>query len=148
MLSNGTVWLLLADGRRARVLVEERRGAALSEPTAWVMQISEEDLYDPQDRPPRSFESVGAARHGMDGGRNLHEKEEENFLKRVAARVTEAEKQGGFAHLVVAAPPRALGLLRAQFPPAVKARVRNELDKDLLDEDTPRLRERLRELLR
>lgn len=148
MLSNGVVWLLLADGRRARVLVEERRGATLSEPADWVMQISDEDLYDPQDRPPRSFESVGAARHGMDAGRDLHEKEEENFLKRVVARLAEAEKQGGFAHLVVVAPPRALGLLRGLLPSAVKARIRKELDKDLLDEDAPRLRDRLRELLR
>lgn len=148
MLANGIVWLLLADGRRARVLIEESRGAALSEPAEWVLRISEEDLYDPQDRPPRSFESVGAARHGMDGGRNLHEKEEENFLKRVAARLTEAEKNGSFAHLVVVAPPRALGLLRSHLPPALKARVRRELDKDLIDEDAHRLRDRLRDLLR
>jgi protein required for attachment to host cells len=112
------------------------------------MEISEDDLYAPQDRPPRSFDSVGAGRHAMDGGRNLHEAEEEKFLKRVADRVTEAEQQNAFEHLVVAAPPRALGLLRSMLSSAVQARVRAETPKDLLDEDTPKLRERLTELLR
>ncbi|UPT63684.1 MAG: host attachment protein [Hyphomonadaceae bacterium JAD_PAG50586_4] len=104
MLQNGTAWMLVADGRRARVLVEQRRGATLEE--NWSMEIGEEDLYDPQDRPPRSFDSVGPGRHGMER-RDLHEAEEENFLKRVADRIGEAEKQKAFDHLVIAAPARA-----------------------------------------
>ena len=60
MLQNGTAWMLVADGRRARVLVEQRRGAALEE--NWSMEIGEEDLYAPQDRPPAaSIASAPAA---------------------------------------------------------------------------------------
>lgn len=145
MLQDGTAWFLIADGRRARLLVEQRRGAALQEP--WSMEIGEEDLYDPQDRPPRSFDSVGPGRHGMER-RDLHEAEEENFLKRVAARIGDAEKQRAFDHLVIAAPPRALGLLRNKLTDNAKQRIRAEASKDLLDEDAPKLRERLTELLR
>lgn len=148
MLQDGTAWMLVADGRRARVLIERRRGAPLEEPEDWVMQIGEEDLYDPQDRPPRSFDRTGAGRHAMDGGRSLHEAEEEKFLKRVAGRLSEAEKHNQFDHLVIAAPPRALGLLRNMLPPAAKARIRADLSKDVLDESAPQLRERLIELLR
>src|SRR5690606_25541690 len=114
----------------------------------WVMEISQEDLYDPQDRPPRSFDRVGQGRHAMDGGRSLHEAEEEKFLKRVADRVGEAEKHRAFDHLVIAAPPRALGLLRNLLPPGAKARIRADLSKDLVDEPAAKLRERLTELLR
>lgn len=146
MLQDGTTWLLVADGRRARMLAEPRRGAQLQE--SWAMEISEEDLYEPQDRPPRSFDSNGPGRHGMDGGRNLHEAEEEKFLRRVAERIGQAEQQKAFEHLVIAAPPRALGLLRSMLSHAAQARVRAETPKDLLDEDTPKLRERLTELLR
>ena len=146
MLQLGTAWFLVADGRRAKVLIEPRRGADLQQ--SWAMEIGEADLYDVQDRPPRSFDSVGARRHAMDGGRNLHEAEEEKFLKRVADRVTEAERRNDFDHLVVAAPPRALGLLRSLLSEAAQARVRAETPKDLLDEDAPQLRERLTELLR
>lgn len=148
MLSSGSTWFLLADGRRARVLVEPRRGAALDAPADLEMEISEDELYDAQDRPPRSFDRVGAGRHAMDKGRSLHEQEEEKFLKRVAARVGDAEKQRRFDHLVIAAPPRALGLLRNMLPASALRRIRAETPKDLLDEPRPQLRERLTDLLR
>ena len=148
MLQDGTAWILVADGRRARVLVEQRRGAELEEPSDWAMEISEQDLYDPQDRPPRSFDRTGAGRHAMDGGRSLHEVEEEKFLKRVAERLGDAEKHNQFDHLVIAAPPRALGLLRNMLPPGAKSRIRADLSKDLLNEPAPKLRERLSELMR
>lgn len=148
MLQDGTAWILVADGRRARVLVEQRRGAELEEPSDWAMEINEQDLYDPQDRPPRSFDRVGAGRHAMDGGRSLHEVEEEKFLKRVAERLGDAERHNQFDHLVIAAPPRALGLLRNMLPPGAKSRIRADLSKDLLSEPAPKLRERLNELMR
>lgn len=145
MLQDGTAWFLIADGRRARLLAEQRRGATLQE--TWSMEIGTDDLYDAQDRPPRSFDSVGRGRHGMET-RDLHEAEEENFLKRVAERVGEAEKQKAFDHLVIAAPPRALGLLRNKLSDNAKQRIRAEAAKDLLSEPAPQLQERLQELLR
>ncbi|WP_395645046.1 host attachment protein [Terricaulis sp.] len=148
MLQDGRTWFLIADGRRARMLVEQRRGAELEEPAGWPLEIGEEDLYDPQDRPPRSFDRAGAGRHAMDGGRNLHEAEEEKFLKRVADRLADAEKKQAFDHLVIAAPPRALGSLREMVSASVRARIVADTAKDLLDEPSPKLRERLRELLR
>lgn len=146
MLQTGRVWFLVADGRRARLLTEERRGAELLQ--AWVMELGPEDRYEPQDRPPRSHDRVGEGRHAMDKGRSLHEQEEEKFLKRVAQRLVEAEKQGGFEHLALAAPPRALGLLRGMLSQAAIARVRGEIAKDLVDEESDRLRERLSAALR
>jgi protein required for attachment to host cells len=148
MLHNGTAWILVADGRRARVLVEERRGASLEEPDDWAMEIGPDELYDAQDRPPRSFDRVGAGRHAMDKGRSLHEQEEEKFLKRVADRVSDAERHNQFDHLVIAAPPRALGLLRSMLGPGAKSRIRADLSKDLLGESALELRERLSDLLR
>jgi protein required for attachment to host cells len=147
MLTNGSTWFLLADGRRARVLIEERRGANLEAPADLAMEISADELYDSQDRPPRSFDRVGAGRHAMDRGRSLHEQEETNFLKRVAERIVDADKQKRFDHLVIAAPPRALGILREKLT-AVQSRIRAEMPKDLLDEPEPKLRGRLQELLR
>jgi len=148
MLESGTAWMLVADGRRARLLVEQHRGAQLDEPTDWAMQISDEDLYDIQDRAPRSHDRFGHGRHAVDRGRNLHEAEEEKFLKRVADRLGEAEKRNAFDHLVIAAPPRALGLLRSMLPQNAQARLCATTPKDLLDEGAPKLRERLQDLLR
>jgi protein required for attachment to host cells len=147
MLTNGSTWFLLADGRRARVLIEERRGSTLEAPADLAMEISEEELYDVQDRPPRSFDRVGAGRHAMDKGRSLHEQEEAKFLNRVAGTIIDADKQNRFDHLVIAAPPRALGILREKLA-GVQSRIRAETPKDLLDESEPKLRERLQALLR
>ena len=148
MLETGRLWFLVADGRRARILVEERRGATLAEPQELRFEIGPEDLYEPQDRPPRAHDRVGDARHAMDGGRNLHEAEEEKFLRRVATAIIEAHRAERFEHLAIAAPPRALGLLRAALPDAVKARVRGEAAIDVVSEASADLRERLRDLLR
>ena len=148
MLEEGSVWFLVADGRRARVLIEQRRGAVLVEPPDWNMEISAEELYEPQDKPTRVHERATGLRHSVDMGRNLHEEEEAKFLRRVATRIADAEKQGGFEHLAVAAPPRALGLLRTLLPESVLQRLRADLAKDLLDEDATTLRTRLQELLR
>lgn len=148
MILDGETWFLLADGRRARLLVQQRRGASLQARDDWEMEIGEDELYEIQDRPPRSFDRVGAGRHAMDKGRNLHEVEEEKFLKRVAGRVVEAQKQKQFQNLVIAAPPRALGTLRSELPAAVHAHIRAEAPKDLIGEAPDQLRERLDDLLR
>ncbi len=148
MLADGSTWFLVADGRRAKVLVEQRRGAALEEPAGWAMEISEEELYEPQDEKPRSAQRAGQGRHTVGNRRNLHEAEEENFLKRVAERIGEAEKHQQFEHLVIAAPPRALGLLRTLLSDGAQNRICATLPKDLLDEPVPKLRERLQEALR
>lgn len=147
MLTNGSTWFLVADGRRARVLIEERRGANLQAPADLAMEIGEDEFYDIQDRPPRSFDRVGAGRHAMDKGRSLHEQEETKFLTRVASTIIDAEKQNRFDHLVIAAPPRALGILREKLA-GVQSRIRAETPKDFLDESELKLRERLQELLR
>ena len=148
MLADGETWFLLADGRKARVLVELRRGGDLKERHDWAMSIADEDLYDPQDRPPRSVDRAGAGRHAMDKGRNLHEAEEQKFLKRVAERLGDAARHNAFDHLVLAAPPRALGALREELSEAVRGRVRAEIVKDIVEEDDAQLRARLSETLR
>lgn len=148
MLEDGVTWFLLADGRRARMVVEARRGAHLAELDDWKMSIGAGELYDIQDRPPRAHDRFGPSRHAMDQGRNLHEQEEERFLHRVAQRLEVSEARMEFDHLVIAAPPRALGILRAALAAPVKARIRAETDKDIVDEAAAALRVRLTELLR
>jgi len=146
MLEGGSAWFLVVDGRRARLLVEQHRGAELQQ--SWAEEIGDADMYDAQDRPPRSFDRVGAGRHAMDKGRSLHEQEEINFLTRIAGKLSAAEKQNSFSHLVIAAPPRALGTLRELLPDSVRSRIRAEAAKDLVDETQTQLRERLTDLLR
>jgi protein required for attachment to host cells len=146
MIQEGRTWLVVADGRRARLYLEPRRGAALT--ADWAMEMGPEDRFELQDRPPRSFDRVGAGRHSMEGKFDPHEEEERRFLKRVADRVGEGMKTKAFDYLALAAPPRALGVLREALPPAALALISAETAKDVLDEGPERLRERLKELRR
>ncbi len=141
MRMNGSTLILVADGRRARLYEEPRRGADLIQRAAH--DIADEDLYAPQDRPPRTFESATPHRSAMEK-RDLHEAEEENFLRRVAGLVGEA--MGAFDHLVVIAPPRALGLLRAGLPEAAGAKIAHTLAKDVVSEDAVAIKRRLGDL--
>ncbi|MBI1188196.1 MAG: host attachment protein [Alphaproteobacteria bacterium] len=138
--------VLLADGRRARGLLEARRGAALAEAAAWAMEISDAERITPRDRPPRSFDRVGQGRHAMEAGADPHEDEERRFLLRVAQKLTAAAQAKAFDHLVIAAAPRALGILRAALPDKTRAMVQFEIAKDIVDEDAAAVAKRLADL--
>ena len=83
------------------------------------------------DRPGRAYDSQGAGRHAMQPPTDPHRHEERAFAHEVAAVLDEACDRGAFHHLVVVAPPKALGDLRAEFTDAVRKRIIAELPKDL-----------------
>lgn len=134
--------VVLADGRRARFYEEPARGAELRE--ALAMTLSDEDAYEPQDRRTRAFSSVGAHRSGTGPDDSLHEREEENFLRRVAGAVEERARED--VALVLMAPPRALGILRGLLGKGASEKIAHEAAKDVVDEDAGALRARLKEL--
>ena len=83
------------------------------------------------DEPGRAFQSVGGARSAMEQT-DLHEQSERAFLTRLAARLDAAVKAGQIKSLIIVAPPRALGVIRNAYTPALRAAVQAEIDKDLV----------------
>jgi protein required for attachment to host cells len=81
--------------------------------------------------PGRVFQSVGGARSAMEQA-DRHEQSEHEFLTRLAARLDAAVKAGQVKSLIIVAPPRALGLIRNAYTPALRAAVKAEIDKDLV----------------
>ncbi|MCX5512400.1 hypothetical protein C3941_10050 [Kaistia algarum] len=82
------------------------------------------------DRPGRVYQSHGTARSAVEQP-DYHEAGEASFLGDVAkelGRLVEAEKTQA---IIVIAPPKALGILRPHFSPAVKAAITAEIGKDL-----------------
>jgi protein required for attachment to host cells len=125
-------WVLVCDGRKALIL------EATGKPTAPHLVLKEEksvrdaaahDLGT--DRPGRVYQSVGAKRSSVEET-DRHVEAERLFLRDVAARLDAALLAGEVEDLVVVAPPKALGMLRAEFSRRVKAAVRSEVDKDLV----------------
>lgn len=64
------------------------------------------------------------------------------FARRVAARLDEALQQGRYDELRIACDPRFLGQLRRELSPQVAATVKEDIDKDLVNEDLRSLTQR------
>ena len=61
-----------------------------------------------------------------------HERGEKAFLEELVKKLDRELSAGAFKSAVVCAPPRALGVLRQAYTPALKQAVRAELDKDFV----------------
>jgi protein required for attachment to host cells len=84
------------------------------------------------DRPGRSYESVGGARHAIERENNPRQREAVRFAKRIARRLDAARRAGEFEELIVVAGPPFLGLMRAELSGPTRARVVHEIRKDLV----------------
>lgn len=83
------------------------------------------------DEPGRVFQSVGGTRSAVEQT-DWHDQSEHEFLTKLAARLDAAVKAGQIKSLIIVAPPRALGVIRNAYTPALRAAVRAEIDKDLV----------------
>jgi protein required for attachment to host cells len=126
-------WILVADGARARVLVNRGIGKGL-EPT--VDGEMEHDLPPTRelgtDRPGRTQQrGTGGRRHAIEPHVDWHRFEKEKFSREMAALLDAAAERGDFDRLVLIAPPRTLGDLRAALGAKARGKVHAEVDKDL-----------------
>jgi len=125
-------WILIADAGRARVFETKGRGTGLT-----IVQSMELDAeLAPNralgtDRPGRSFESVGSARHAMESPSDAHREEKRRFARRLAGVLHERHAADSFDRLVIVAPPVTMGDLRAVLSDQVRAAVKGEVVADL-----------------
>ena len=97
------------------------------------------------ERPGRSYESVGSARHSIARENDPRYQEAVRFARRISCRLDDALNRGEFEELVVAAGPPFLGLMRAEMSQQVKKRVVHEIRKDLVHGPVEALRRHLPE---
>jgi protein required for attachment to host cells len=141
-LRQGT-WVVICDGRKTIVLEnigdEEypdlRTRSALEAEDAPTSALG-------TDRPGRVHQSFGEARSGVEQT-DWHDRDEQEFLKALAARLDRAVQGKEVTHLVIVAPPRALGVLRKAFSPHVRDAIVTEIDKDLASHPVTDIEERL-----
>jgi protein required for attachment to host cells len=81
------------------------------------------------DRPGRSFSSVGHGRSAVEQT-DWHDQAEEAFLTALAGSLAAAAQAGETKSMVIVAAPRALGVLRQHYTPALKKAVVAEIHKD------------------
>lgn len=146
----GATWFLVADSAHARLFEEE--GPRFDEIEGYVHPAAArrpgELLTGPAGRRgPSSRTGIGeGSRPGLPGARPPQEVEAARFARALAARLKEGFRTRRYRELVLAAPPRFLGLLRASLDPQVARLVVAAEAKDDLGLPSARLAARLREL--
>ncbi len=123
-------WILVCDGAKALVLENIGNERFPNLRTREVHAHKDRKSRDiGSDAAGRVFASVGSAGGSMEET-DWHEQAERRFLENVAARLDVAVQSGEAKALIVVAPPRALGVLRAAYTAHVRNVLRAEIDKD------------------
>jgi protein required for attachment to host cells len=115
-----------------------REVGRISDPAA---HLHSRDLES--DRPGRSYESVGRARHAIARENDARQQEAVRFARRIARRLDAARRQDEFEELIVVAGPPFLGLVRQQLSRPTRARVVHEIRRDLVHSPLDALRRHL-----
>lgn len=125
-------WVVVCDGRKA--LIFENAGDEK------FPNLRMKETYDHPDAstheqgaapPGRAFQSIGHRRSAVTQT-DWHDEAERTFLKTVAKRLNSAVAAGQTKALTMIAPPRALGMLRPEYSPALRLAIMREIDKDLV----------------
>jgi protein required for attachment to host cells len=131
------MWIVVADGARGLVLVNE--GNALK-PELKVVRVYEQDnpktSEQGRDKPPRSFQSFSDSRSSIDTT-DLHQRAEDRFVQDIVADLVKEHDAGAFKEFVLVAPPVALGEMRKAIPNGLSAALVFSLDKDLTSHTVP-----------
>ncbi len=141
-------WVMVADAARARLFmsdghdVQPIEGATFDNPAAHGFS---RDLVS--DKPGRTIESVGGARHAQEPKHDPHREAKAAFARRVAEYVEQGARDGKFDHLVVVAPPQMLGDLRGALGQHAMARLAGTAPKDLMKIPTAELKAHIQPIL-
>jgi protein required for attachment to host cells len=135
-----TTWFMIADGARALLFesASPRSGWALV--GEWVAPTRAPDSELGRDRPIRGRNIGTGAPFAIDAP-SLHERAEAEFLEARASYLNEKAMKDAYSRLVLAAPPKALGVLRKALGQDAKERVIAEFDKDLTNTPSDKLLE-------
>ncbi len=155
------MWILVADASRARLFEGKRTFSAPDEfefgPLELIDKLGNEAARARNqeletDRPGRFHDRTGSGK--AVGGKSGWEPTEEPkthearaFAKRLAERVGKGLHEGRFDELVVAAPPKFLGMYRDAASTTVEKATICEIPKDLAKTSPQELCERLPELM-
>jgi protein required for attachment to host cells len=136
--------IVVADGGRCRGFVEHRRFGPLHELADWAREAPEEERH-------AAGQSGGSTVSPGAGRSNVHDAPpadaaEARFLEGLCRDIDAAVARGRFARLVLIAPPRSLGLLRAALGAQAARRLEASDPHDRLSETPEQIRLRLREV--
>lgn len=136
-------WFCVADAGTARI----KQQTAMRGPLVSVATLNHAPYeHGRYEEAGKGQESMGTARHGFQDAEGPIRKEKREFAAVVAEYLDAAAQRGAYHRLVLAAPPKFLGDLRAALSAKAKALVAGEIAKDLTKESDADLAERVADL--
>lgn len=142
-------YILIADGARARIYVNEGVGKGVR-PVSGVTHQSHVPPHNRDlttDKPGRAFSSVGSGRSAMHPSTDWIRIEKHRFAREIARVLDAAAESRSFDRLIVVAPPATLGDLRRELGEQTLKLLHAELPKDLTRHSEDELPEHLGEVL-
>ena len=123
-------WALIADAQHSRILERQAPFGDWRERPEEAIEIRNRPSRERgTERPGRSHESVGGARHAIEPKTDPHREAKHDFARHLATRLEAASPR--YDSLVLVAPPAFLGDLRAALGEEARRRLIGSLDKDL-----------------
>lgn len=131
-----TTWILVADRLRAR-LFSFAGDARQAEEIGDFINTRGEVRGRTRQRPPRSHDRFGPGRHAIEPHTSPEERSIACFVAELGAVLERGRVGNRYQHLVLIAPPRFLGALKASLNKHVQSRVVSGVPKDLTGAGMP-----------
>ena len=136
-------WVLACDGSKALLFQNVGDAKAIELKTVEVFVEPHPPARElGTDRPGRVYESMGGSRSSA-RETDRHQQAEDRFLHETAGKIDALVRAGTITSLVLAAPPRAMGVLRTQISPATKEVILAEITKDMVKLPTAEIQQHL-----
>lgn len=123
--------VLVADDRAARFLLNEGVGNGLREVAKADGGDAAAMAADFADRGGRGQAAPGVARHGMEPRTDVEEQRRAGFAAELVSALGAEAMRAGADRLIVVAPAKMLGALRAGMPPTLAGKVAADMPRDL-----------------
>ena len=125
-------WVVVCDGRKALILENAGDAKFPNLRTRETHEHPDLSTHEQGTSPPgRSFQSMGHGRSAV-SQTDWHDEAERTFLHDLAARLNSAVASGQTKAVTMIAAPRALGMIRHNYSPALRAAIVQEIHKDLV----------------
>ena len=130
MAKQKKVWVLVADGTRARIFIKKFKSLNNAMGQDFVSDnLRDSEIY--MDKPGRSFESANPTRHAYQPRTDWHEYQKKLFAKDLCTILVKANENADFDELIIISPPKMLGDIRNFLDKQILAKVTVEIPKDI-----------------
>ena len=143
-----TIWVVVADSSKARILAAENKTAELQEVSDFVHPESRMRVQDlVADGSGSGSDSGGYGRHSMGHETEPRQQEAESFARELCAEIEKGCRDNNLHRVYLIAPPKFLGMLRGFLNKQCEERIEEQIGKNLVERSIKEIRANLPKLL-